>query len=460
MQFNDDEGRPTIGTVKWVGTLPGKQGKWVGIAIGDGRGTCNGMYQGKQYFTCKEGKGGFYPVGAMKREITAEELLTMVKKLTNKVKDYEAKKSELTDAIAHINSKPIKQSFAGEGSKTNLADDSDKGIQTYLAGEITKGWYCSFHDLCTRYDTRSENEIRPIYNQVKGKFNQMGAQPGHTRIVYTVAGSKRDNLFASGSDDKTICLWRNVDDAARCIAAIKIRSCINSLAFSPDGSMLAAALDSGWIELYDVATGKVTRALEGQTTSEVWTCSFSPDGAFLVSGALDRAVRVWDTREQECLFALRGHDEWVNGVAVDGSGKFLVSGSGDKTVRIWDTKTMKERNTLRGHTDFVRSVCVTDDYVVSASDDMSVRMWDIKNNYNCRAVLKGHKKGIYCVAAGKNNTVASASRDSTVRLWVNGKETQKFEKHTADVNSCCFIDDGKVVVSGSDDKSVKIFRHS
>eukprot|EP00493_Phyllostaurus_siculus_P005483 UN05526 len=68
-------------------------------------------------------------------------------------------------------------------------------------------------------------------------------------------------------------------------------------------------------------------ALEGQTTSEVWTICFSPDGSKLISGALDRAVRIWDVRERECGWALRGHDEWVNGVAVSADGRRIVSGS-------------------------------------------------------------------------------------------------------------------------------------
>eukprot|EP00493_Phyllostaurus_siculus_P013428 UN13627 len=155
--------------------------------------------------------------------------------------------------------------------------------------------------------------------------------------------------------------------------------------------MLAAALDSGWIELYDLKTGKMTGALEGQTTSEVWTICFSPDGANIISGALDRAVRIWDVENRECRWALRGHDEWVNGVAVSGDGNSIVSGSGDKTVRIWDTKKMQSRNVLRGHTDFVRSVCVTSDskHIVSASDDCQLRVWDMQSGSNIKC-LQGY----------------------------------------------------------------------
>jgi WD40 repeat protein len=226
--------------------------------------------------------------------------------------------------------------------------------------------------------------------------------------------------------------------------------------------MMAAALDSGWIELYDLGSGKMVGALEGQTTSEVWTVCFSPDGKNIISGALDRAVRIWDVQARECRWALRGHDEWVNGVSVSPDGSHIVSGSGDKTVRVWDTKTMKCTKTFRGHQDFVRSVCVLDDsnLAVSASDDCQLRVWNIKEG-KCQNILggnnaKGHSKGIYSVSAGKGNHVASASRDASVMIW-NVQQSQplkKFTDHRGDVNSCVIFNEGRNVASGSDDKSV------
>jgi len=225
---------------------------------------------------------------------------------------------------------------------------------------------------------------------------------------------------------------------------------------------MAAALDSGWIELYDLGTGKMVGALEGQTTSEVWTVCFSPDGKNIISGALDRAVRIWDLQARECRWALRGHDEWVNGVSVSPNGEHIVSGSGDKTVRVWDTKTMKCTKTFRGHQDFVRSVCVLDDsnLAVSASDDCQLRVWNIAEG-KCSKVLgganaKGHSKGIYSVSAGKGRYVASASRDASVMIWDvdQPQPLKKFTDHRGDVNSCVIFNEGRSVASGSDDKSV------
>merc|ERR1712187_731668 len=136
--------------------------------------------------------------------------------------------------------------------------------------------------------------------------------------------------------------------------------------------------------------GKNIGSIEGQTTSEVWTICFSPDGKQIISGALDRAVRIWDVQTRHCNWALRGHDEWVNGVAVAPNGRHIVSAGGDKTVRVWDD----------------------DKTIVSASDDCTLRTWTMTGNGI--DVLKGHGKGIYSVASGKGSFVASASRDNSV----------------------------------------------
>jgi len=455
-----------IGTVKWLGKLPNAEAdseQYIGIVVAEGSGDGDGTYQGVRLFACETGKGVITLLSAVKSVVTAEKLLTKIVWLNQTVKDNDSKINQLKDELTLVKNEAATFKFnAQDGEKKGNNDDSDDGIKSFLKNEITKKWWISVDDLCARYKTRPKPEVESIYKGFK-EFDFFRPTQPHSRIVYTVCASPRDNLIGSGSDDKTIRLWRKdltQQHNVRCIATLQLRSCINSLAFSPTGEMLAAALDSGWIELYNLHTGKMVGALEGQTTSEVWTICFSPDGNNVISGALDRAVRIWDVKDRECRWALRGHDEWVNGVAVSSDGTTIVSGSGDKTVRIWDTKRMQCRQTLRGHTDFVRSVCVTQDgnSVVSASDDCQLRVWDMKGG-QCKNVLQGHTKGIYSVAAGAGNNVASASRDSTVKVWdiTSKKFLKEFKGHRGDVNSCCFVDDGRYVASGSDDKMVMCF---
>ena len=118
---------------------------------------------------------------------------------------------------------------------------------------------------------------------------------------------------------------------------------INSVAFSPDGSLIAAGDgglgDEGTIRLYNAATGDPFGSPLTGHQSLVSSVHFSPDGKRLVSGSYDNTVMVWDPSTGEQLCQLRGHTDVVTSVCFSSDGKELASGSQDSTVRNWDPAT-------------------------------------------------------------------------------------------------------------------------
>jgi WD40 repeat protein len=86
---------------------------------------------------------------------------------------------------------------------------------------------------------------------------------------------------------------------------------------------------------------------------------------------------VWDALTGEEKHVLNGHTNSVNSVAFSSDGSRIVSGSVDKSVRVWDALTGEEKHVLNGHTDSVNSVACSSDgsRIVSGSDDNSVRVW-------------------------------------------------------------------------------------
>src|ERR1700761_8610860 len=90
---------------------------------------------------------------------------------------------------------------------------------------------------------------------------------------------------------------------------------VNSLAFSPDGRMIASAGSDSTIKLWDTSRGLLIRTLSGHLAA-VRAVAFSPDGKSLVSGSQDHTIRIWDLATGRALKSFEDpQDFWVTGVA-------------------------------------------------------------------------------------------------------------------------------------------------
>lgn len=165
----------------------------------------------------------------------------------------------------------------------------------------------------------------------------------------------RNACMATSPDGETLAVWGHDrhfrfwnwrTGALLRQVEIPVRS-IGTLAYSPDGSILASCGRAGLklpdptVRLWDPATGKLLRALIGHKGAVV-SVAFSPDGKVLASaGEEDRTVRLWSVFTGEELARFEGHTGPVYCVAFSPDGRVLASGSGDTTILLWDLRDVK-----------------------------------------------------------------------------------------------------------------------
>ena len=157
------------------------------------------------------------------------------------------------------------------------------------------------------------------------------------------------------------------------------------------------------------------------------------DGCNFAGAKLDNAH--WDGVSLGQLPMLLGHTGDVTSVCVTADGKRVVSGSVDKTVRVWSLESGEQVRQLSGHTGTVRSVCVTADgkYVVSGSADNTVRVWSLESGEFIRfgeesdLVSATQQAGPFTVSSsGMSVVVATKARSPGVVHQMGGANVLSF----------------------------------
>jgi WD40 repeat protein len=229
-------------------------------------------------------------------------------------------------------------------------------------------------------------------------------------LIYSLAFSPDGHLLASSTpcgslgcvqlwDVTTGELVRTIEGHARGVQVINREGQVESwdlpgdacaVSFSPDGRTLASAGTDGVIELRDVSTSHLAQVIYGRSRASVCHTAFSPDGRALAASQED-VVLLWDVKSGKLVRSLEGHTGRVSGVAFSPDGRTLASAGSDRTLRLWDAHTGQLLHRLEQDSR-ISSLAFSPDGQVLASGDWDNRiwLWDLGTGQLLRS-YRGHR---------------------------------------------------------------------
>jgi RNA polymerase sigma factor (sigma-70 family) len=280
------------------------------------------------------------------------------------------------------------------------------------------------------------------------------------------------HTFALSPDDKTLVLSAGKDvtlytaEQGAMIRGLPGVLKVPSLAFSPDGKLLALGDETNTIRLWDIATSTVVGKLIGVkgpgqlrgVGDEIHSLCFTPDSSTLISAGDygDGTVRIWDVATGKQTGTLQGNFGDSYCVAVAPDGKTVAVGGANGTLRLWDLATKKVADADLGTQCLLTAVAVDPSgrEIATAGNDGMIYMWDPSGKLLRQ--WRAHERQIGTLAYGRESgKLFSTGAYSPARYWdsTTGKKLQEYAGSTMTVIGVNFLTpapDGKrLIVAGN-----------
>ena len=278
-------------------------------------------------------------------------------------------------------------------------------------------------------------------------------------------------------------VWMNLIEHIREIGGVE------AFSISPDATTVATGSNDGSLQLWNLYTGNPISTLTGHTGS-VNALAFTEDGTVLASSSEDKSIRLWDVRAGAQLLTLTEHINsgkelkydsegttlpsaaFVNNLVFSADGRTLASASELGTIWLWELNTGSLLTTVIAHEAAVDELSVGWDnkiglafslngtLLASGGMDGQVMLSEVSANPSPLIFKERHGGRVKVLVFSRDGKhLVSGSRDNSIRLWdvETGTEFDVLSGHVGEVNTLAFSADGTTLISGSIDDTILLW---
>ena len=295
-----------------------------------------------------------------------------------------------------------------------------------------------------QYDVSSGEQIRSFL--------------GHGKLILDLA--IQGDYFASTAKDFSLRLWNL--KTGQLLNNLKLTADPFQLDWSPNGKQLVVGGWSGEFLSYEVSNASL-RSLGMQIRKGLPIIKYSPDGQYLVTAVFGEGADLKDTQRTEVLQRFHGHNGNIRAVAFDGAGSKLATSGSDGCIQVWDL-AKPERSITKASTNGPRVAAIASNPArqeialalknneIRGSTSKQLPRIELRDPITMLLMkeLDGHSDWITCIDYRSDGTqLISGSDDKSVRLWdvATGKQVRAWTEHEHSIVGVAMIDQDKKAVS-------------
>ncbi|KAG9046844.1 hypothetical protein FS837_003552 [Tulasnella sp. UAMH 9824] len=301
---------------------------------------------------------------------------------------------------------PVRVLSGSTGAELALLEGHTRGVRSV-----------AFSSDGSRVASAAEDDIAKIWDITTGML--LATLQEHTDVVTFVTFASDDTMVVTTSDDGTIRSWHSITGAP--LSCRSGHNCeILGGALSPDGSIIATVTDTA-IGIWDLHRDEPLNLLTGESKDNA-SVAFLPDNVRLVSGSYSRIICLWDHQAGTLLKVFQTQSD-ITSLAIAPNGALMALPYLREAIQLWDTETWCPLGLLEGHLNGVQSLSFSPDSstLASASDDSTTRLWDCRASlptaHDSDTVGSSHRHASLAASADGSCVVSVSGKGRSMRIW-------------------------------------------